>query len=97
MPRLTGDAYDALLDEFVTAAQEVFPGVVVQFEDFNNANAFRLLAHYRDRCCCLNDDIQGTGAMGLAGLLAAGRLRGRQLVEERLLFLGAGEACLGVG
>jgi malate dehydrogenase (oxaloacetate-decarboxylating)(NADP+) len=97
VPRLTGEAYDALLEEFVAATQEVFPGVIVQFEDFNNANAFRLLARYRDRLCCFNDDIQGTGAMGLAGVYAAGRLTGRKIGEERILFFGAGEACLGVG
>ena len=96
-PRLGGAAYDALVDEFIAAAQEVFPGVVVQFEDFNNANAFRLLARYRERLCCFNDDIQGTGAMGLAGIYAAGRLSGRKLTEERFLLLGAGEACLGIG
>ena len=97
VPRLTGEDYDALIDEFVIAAQDVFPGVVVQFEDFNNASAFRILARYRDGCCCFNDDIQGTGAMGLAGLYAAARLTGRKLAEERILFFGAGEACLGVG
>jgi malate dehydrogenase (oxaloacetate-decarboxylating)(NADP+) len=97
VPRLGGDAYDALIEEFVTATQQVFPGVVVQFEDFNNANAFRLLARYRDRLCCFNDDIQGTGAMGLAGLYAAARITGRKITDERILFLGAGEACLGVG
>lgn len=97
LPRLTGEAYDALLEEFVAATQEVFPGVIVQFEDFNNANAFRLLARYRDRLCCFNDDIQGTGAMGLAGVYAAGRLTGRKIGDERILFFGAGEACLGVG
>jgi malate dehydrogenase (oxaloacetate-decarboxylating)(NADP+) len=96
-PRLEGPDYDALIEEFVSATQQVFPGVVVQFEDFNNANAFRLLARYRDRLCCFNDDVQGTGAMGLAGLYAAGRLTGRKLVEERILFAGAGEACLGIG
>ena len=96
-PRLTGEAYDALIDEFVAATQAVFPHVIVQFEDFNNANAFRLLARYRDRLCCFNDDVQGTGAMGLAGLYAAGRLAGRRLSEQRVLFVGAGEACLGIG
>jgi malate dehydrogenase (oxaloacetate-decarboxylating)(NADP+) len=96
-PRLTGPDYDALIEEFVAATQEVFPGVVVQFEDFNNANAFRLLARYRDRLCCFNDDVQGTGAMGLAGLYVAGRITGRRLVDERILFVGAGEACLGIG
>jgi malate dehydrogenase (oxaloacetate-decarboxylating)(NADP+) len=97
VPRLTGDDYDALIEEFVTATQSVFPGAIVQFEDFNNANAFRLLARYRDRLCCFNDDLQGTGAMGLAGLYAAGRLVGRPLAEQRVLFVGAGEACLGIG
>jgi malate dehydrogenase (oxaloacetate-decarboxylating)(NADP+) len=96
-PRLTGPAYDALVEEFVAATQTVFPGVVVQFEDFNNANAFRLLARYRDRLCCFNDDVQGTGAMGLAGLYSAGRITGRRLADERLLFFGAGEAGLGIG
>ena len=96
-PRLTGEAYDALIEEFVTATQEVFPRAIVQFEDFNNASAFRLLARYRDRLCCFNDDIQGTGAMGLAGLYAAGRFTRRRIADERILFLGAGEAALGVG
>jgi len=96
-PRLSGDAYDAFIDEFVSATQKVFPGVIVQFEDFNNANAFRLLARYRERLCCFNDDIQGTGAMGLAGLVAAGRATGRKITDERILFVGAGEAGLGIG
>ncbi|MBI4205232.1 MAG: NAD-dependent malic enzyme [Betaproteobacteria bacterium] len=95
--RMTGNAYDALLEEFVTATQAVFPGVIVQFEDFNNACAFRLLQRYRDRLCCFNDDVQGTGAMGLAGLYAAGRITGRGLPAQRILFVGAGEACLGIG
>lgn len=60
-------------------------------------NAFRLLARYRDRLCCFNDDIQGTGAMGLAGVYAASRLTQRKITEERFLFFGAGEACLGIG
>ena len=95
--RLTGQPYDDFIDEFLTATQEVFPNVVVQFEDFNNANAFRLLARYRDRLCCFNDDIQGTGAMGLAALYASARITRRSIEDERILFLGAGEACLGIG
>ncbi len=96
-PRLVGTDYDAFVDEFVAAVRRVFPGVVLQFEDFNNANAFRLLARHRDALCCFNDDVQGTGAMGLAGLLTAGRLAGVPLVDQRVLFVGAGEACLGIG
>ena len=96
-PRLSGEPYDAFLEEFLAGAQAVFPGAVIQFEDFNNACAFRLLHRYQEQLCCFNDDIQGTGAMGLAGLWAAGRITGRRLGDERILFAGAGEACLGIG
>jgi malate dehydrogenase (oxaloacetate-decarboxylating)(NADP+) len=96
-PRAAGAGWDAFLDEFIAAADEVFPRAVVQFEDFNNRTAFALLERYRSRLCCFNDDVQGTGAMGLAGLYAAARARGTKLGEERILFAGAGEACLGIG
>jgi len=95
--RLQGAAWDALLDEFVSAVQNVFPGAVLHFEDFSNAAAFALLERYRERLCCFNDDIQGTGAMGLAGLRTACRVTGSALAAQRLLFVGAGEACLGIG
>jgi malate dehydrogenase (oxaloacetate-decarboxylating)(NADP+) len=94
--RLRGADYDALVDEFVSAVQEVFSTAVVQFEDFASSNALRLLARYRDRACVFNDDIQGTGAVALAGLLAAARIAGRRLTDEIVLFLGAGSAALGI-
>lgn len=95
--RLPTHEYDALFDEFMRAVAMLFPRALVQFEDFGNKNAFRILSTYKDRACCFNDDIQGTAAVCLAGLYSAMRLRAAsQLIAEKLLFLGAGEAAAGI-
>jgi len=94
--RARGKEYDELFDEFVEAAKEVFPGVLIQIEDFGNTNAFRLLEQYRHNTCLFDDDIQGTGAVAVAGVIASMRITGGKLSDQKLLFLGAGEAGIGI-
>ncbi len=95
-PRLRGAAYDELVEEFVTALLARFPHAVIQMEDFGTDNAFRLLHAYRDRVCLFNDDIQGTGSVTAAGLVGAMRMSGQRLRDCRYLFVGAGEAAIGI-
>jgi malate dehydrogenase (oxaloacetate-decarboxylating)(NADP+) len=87
---------DEFVDEFVTAVQEEFPNCCIQFEDWAGVDAVRLLARYRDKVCCFNDDIQGTAAVALAGLLGALRITRGKLSGQTFLFLGAGSAGTGI-
>jgi malic enzyme len=94
--RLRGEGYEALVEAFVAGAQEVWPGCVVQFEDFKQQNALRLLGRYRDRAPVFNDDIQGTAAVVVAGVLASQRVTGRAWADERVVIVGAGAAGIGI-
>jgi malate dehydrogenase (oxaloacetate-decarboxylating)(NADP+) len=95
--RLQGDEYLSLVDEFVQAVQEIFPKALIQFEDFLTPNAYALLEKYRKSILCFNDDIQGTAAMALSGVLASCRITGHAFKDLRLMFLGAGSAATGIG
>jgi malate dehydrogenase (oxaloacetate-decarboxylating)(NADP+) len=87
---------DEFVDEFVQAAQQVFPGCCIHFEDWKGEDAIRLLARYRDKILCYNDDIQGTASVALAGLTTALQIIGAPLTKQRILFLGAGSAATGI-
>ena len=86
----------AFVDEFVEAVQEVFPNCCIHFEDWTGTDAIALLARYRDKVCSYNDDIQGTGGVTLAGLINSLKITGGVLQEQRVLFLGAGSAAIGL-
>ena len=94
--RLVGEEYLSFVDEFVDAVQEVFPKCCIQFEDFSGKNAIPLLQRYRDKVCMFNDDVQGTAAVAVAGLLGCCRVIGNRLRDHRVLFFGAGSAAVGI-
>ena len=94
--RVRGAAYDDFVDTFVQAVKRQFPHVLLQWEDFAKNNARRFLTQYQDQLCTFNDDIQGTGAVTLAGLLAAVQVTGTKLSEQRVVILGAGSAATGI-
>jgi malate dehydrogenase (oxaloacetate-decarboxylating) len=94
--RVTGDEYDTFVDAFVQAVKRKFPGVLLQWEDFAQHNATRLLERYRDQLCTFNDDIQGTAAVTTGALLAAVAVTGRRLAEHPVAILGAGSAGCGI-
>jgi malate dehydrogenase (oxaloacetate-decarboxylating)(NADP+) len=94
--RIEGEEYFNLIDEFVNAVQQKYPDALIQFEDFLTPNAYALLNRYRHRVLCFNDDIQGTAAVGLAGVYASTRITKHKFSDLRIMFLGAGSAATGI-
>lgn len=94
--RLSGEEYDQFIDQFVRHIKKRYPKVLLQWEDFGKLNASRLLEKYQDKVCSFNDDIQGTAAVVLAGILTAARKSCKSLRDERYLILGAGSAGMGI-
>ncbi|EAD3114512.1 NAD-dependent malic enzyme [Listeria monocytogenes] len=95
-PRLSESEYDAFIASFVNVMKEVFPKVILHWEDFGRANASRILHNYRDKICTFNDDIQGTGAMVVAAVLATIQVSKIPLSEQKIIIFGAGTAGIGI-
>lgn len=94
--RLTGDAYDAIIEQFVNAVRRHFPHALLQWEDFGKGNAFRMLERYKERVCSFNDDIQGTGSVATGVLLSAMKIKKQKLSDQRFVMFGQGQAGLGI-
>lgn len=95
-PRPKTEDLFSFVDEFVEAVQEVFPDCCIHFEDWTGVDAMHLLARYREKCCCYNDDVQGTAGITLAGMINVCKVKGTKLKDESYLFLGAGSAGIGL-
>ncbi|WP_372879233.1 NAD-dependent malic enzyme [Spongiibacter marinus] len=95
-PRIEKDEYNAFVDQFIDAAQQRWPGVLIQFEDFAQPNAMPILQRHKERVCCFNDDIQGTAAVTLGTVLSACKRKGERLRDQNIVFVGAGSAGCGI-
>ncbi|WP_069383206.1 NAD-dependent malic enzyme [Halomonas caseinilytica] len=95
-PRVSQEEYDAFMADFIVAVKRRWPQVLLQFEDFAQANAMPLLERYRDELCCFNDDIQGTASVCVGTLMAACKARGEGVADQRVVFVGAGSAGCGI-
>ena len=94
--RCRGPEYRELVDEFIKEARRRWPNVLIQFEDFGNANAFKLLSDYQEKILCFNDDIQGTASVVVSGMYSAMRVKNEKMADQKFLFFGAGEAACGI-
>jgi len=95
-PRISSEDYDAFIELFVRAMEKRWPGVLLQFEDFEQRKALPLLERYQDKICCFNDDIQGTAAVAVGSLIAACKVKNERLSEQTVVFAGAGSAGCGI-
>ncbi|EIF44875.1 malate dehydrogenase [gamma proteobacterium BDW918] len=95
-PRIGREEYDEFVDQFIAAAQQRWPGVLIQFEDFAQPNAMPILQRHKDSACCFNDDIQGTAAVTLGTVLSACKRKGERLRDQNIVFVGAGSAGCGI-